>query len=343
MLGGSLGNNMMKGMVCLVAVVLVLAGSASIAAAQAAGLKKGFYKKSCPQAEDIAQKVVWKHVAGNRELAAKFLRMFFHDCFVRGCDASVLLDSPTNTAEKDAPPNLSLAGFEVIDEVKAALERACPGVVSCADIVALAARDSVSFQYGKKLWEVETGRRDGTVSSDTQALNEIPAPSSTFDILLTNFSGKGLGLQDLVVLSGGHTIGIGNCNLFSSRLFNFTGKNNPTDTDPSLNPPYAKFLQGQCRRNQQDPNDNTTVVPMDPGSSTSFDSHYFVNLKARQGMFTSDATLLTNARAAALVDKLQDNGVFFDHFKNSIKRMGQIGVLNGASGQIRNKCNVVNS
>ena len=54
-------------------------------------------------------------------------------------------------------------------------------------------------------------------------------------------------------------------------------------------------------------------------------------------------TLGSNARAAALVDKLQDNGVFFDHFKNSIKRMGQIGVLTGASGQIRNKCNVVNS
>lgn len=338
-------NNMTKGngLICLVAVVLVFSGSTGIAAAQAAGLKKGFYKKSCPQAEEIAQRVVWNRVAGNPELAAKFLRMFFHDCFVRGCDASVLLDSPTNTAEKNAAPNLSLAGFEVIDEVKAALERACPGVVSCADIVALAARDSVSFQYRRKLWEVETGRRDGTVSSDQEALADIPAPSSTFDILLSNFSSKGLGLEDLVVLSGGHTIGIGHCNLFSSRLFNFTGKNNPSDIDPSLNPSYAKFLQGQCRRNLQNPNDNTTVVPMDPGSSLSFDNHYFVNLKARQGMFTSDATLLTNARAAAVVDKLQDPGVFFDHFKNSIKRMGQIGVLTAGNGQIRKKCNVVNS
>jgi len=230
----------------------------------------------------------------------------------------------------------------VIDEVKAALERACPGVVSCADIVALAARDSVSFQYKRNLWEVETGRRDGTVSSDQEALDDIPAPSSTFDILLANFSSKGLGLQDLVVLSGGHTIGIGHCNLFSSRLFNFTGKNNPSDIDPALNPPYARFLQGQCRRNLQNPNDNTTVVPMDPGSSLSFDNHYFVNLKAHQGMFTSDATLLTDGRAANIVDKLQDPGVFFDAFKNSIKRMGQIGVLTGANGQIRKKCNVVN-
>lgn len=333
----------------LVGVAVMLVGSGAGAAGVRGGrrqgqLRVGFYDKSCPAAERIVGDYVRQHVHRVPTVAPALLRTHYHDCFVRGCDGSILLNSTAAVAaEKDAPPNLSLAGFEVIDEVKAALERACPGVVSCADIVALAARDSVSFQYGKKLWEVETGRRDGTLSFLQQAFDEIPAPSSTFDILLANFSGKGLGLQDLVVLSGGHTIGIGNCNLFSSRVFNFTGKNNPTDIDPSLNPPYAKFLQGQCRRNLQDPNDNTTVVPMDPGSSTSFDSHYFVNLKARQGMFTSDATLLTNGRAAALVDKLQDNGVFFDHFKNSIKRMGQIDVLTGASGQVRNKCNVVNS
>ena len=66
--------------------------------------------------------------------------------FIQGCDGSVLLNSTkTNQAEKDAIPNQSLRGYHVIDAVKSAVEEACPGVVSCADIVALVARDSVSM------------------------------------------------------------------------------------------------------------------------------------------------------------------------------------------------------
>ena len=65
----------------------------------------------------------------------------------QGCDASVLLDdSATLTGEKNAAPNAnSLRGFEFIDAIKSQVEAACPGTVSCADILALAARDGVNL------------------------------------------------------------------------------------------------------------------------------------------------------------------------------------------------------
>ena len=64
---------------------------------------------------------------------------------LQGCDGSVLLSSPKKNAEKDAIPNLSLRGYNVIDAVKSALEKKCPGVVSCADILTLATRDAVQM------------------------------------------------------------------------------------------------------------------------------------------------------------------------------------------------------
>lgn len=64
---------------------------------------------------------------------------------LQGCDASILLDDTANfTGEKTARPNSnSVRGFEVIDSIKSQLENSCPGIVSCADILAVAARDSV--------------------------------------------------------------------------------------------------------------------------------------------------------------------------------------------------------
>ena len=51
-------------------------------------------------------------------------------------------------SEKESPPNNGSArGFPVVDAVKAALEDSCPGVVSCADILAIAAEISVELVY----------------------------------------------------------------------------------------------------------------------------------------------------------------------------------------------------
>ncbi|KAL5558382.1 hypothetical protein UlMin_034593 [Ulmus minor] len=333
---------------------------------QGGSLRKTFYKQSCRRAEDIVRELTWDHVSKNPALPAKLLRMHFHDCFVRGCDGSVLLNSTAGSrAEKDAIPNLSLAGFDVIDDIKEKVEEKCPGIVSCADILALAARDSVSFPSKKPMWEVLTGRRDGIVSIENEALRNIPSPFLNFTQLKQNFANKGLTVHDLVVLSGtniyiltslylpkffdsrkrlikiivitgSHTIGVGHCTLILNRLYNFTGKG---DQDPSLDPKYAEFLKAKCPRNVG----RSVIVDMDPNSSLKFDSNYYVILQEKKGLFQSDAALLTNKIALNTVKELTEQDDFFTEFGQSMKRMGAIEVLTGTAGQIRKKCSLVNS
>lgn len=317
-------------------ILLGVALLSSVPCSEAGNLRRDFYKESCPWAESTVETVVKKYIQKDVTLAAPLLRLHFHDCFVRGCDGSILLDSTENNeAEKDALPNLSLRGFEVIDAAKAELENICPGVVSCADIVAIVARDAVVAGGKGPFWQVKTGRRDGRISSANEALNNLPTPFLNFAELKSAFARRGLSVKDLVVLSGGHTIGIGHCNLFSNRLYNFTGKG---DMDPSLDKSYAEELKTKCKSLA----DTTTTVAMDPGSDLSFDSDYFNNLKSHRGLFQSDAALLTNSVSKKIVDKQLKENSFFDNFKKSMQRMGEIGVLCGTDGEIRKQCAFVN-
>ncbi|URE02917.1 peroxidase [Musa troglodytarum] len=142
----------------------------------AAELSTSFYASSCPGLFSTVKSVVRSAISEEKRLGASILRLFFHDCFVLGCDASVLLDdTPTFRGEKTAKPNNnSLRGFEVIDQIKNAVEKACPGVVSCADILAVASRDSVVILGGPN-WDVKLGRRDSGKASFSKANKDIPA------------------------------------------------------------------------------------------------------------------------------------------------------------------------
>ncbi|KAL5226068.1 hypothetical protein ABZP36_012707 [Zizania latifolia] len=170
-----------------------------------------------------------------------------------------------------------------------------------------------------------------------RALSNLPRPSDNFTALEVNFANKGLDVKDLVILSGAHTIGVGHCNNFGARLFNFTGAAAPS-ADPTLNAAYATQLRSTCGS----PSNNATTVPMDPGSAARFDAHYFVNLKLGRGLFQSDAALLTDRRAAALVHSLTCQDYFLQEFKNAVRKMGRVGVLTGDQGEIRKNCRVVN-
>ncbi|GLU03444.1 hypothetical protein SLE2022_206450 [Rubroshorea leprosula] len=321
----------------LVSLLLCMLAFGVLAYTEAGRLQEDFYRHSCPLAEEIIKNSTWEHVKANPTVPPRLLRLHFHDCFVRGCDGSILLNSTANnTAEKAATPNLTLLGFDVIDDIKEKVEKECPGVVSCADILALAARDSVSFQYKRNLWKVYTGRRDGIMSRASEVFGNIPSPFSNFTALKQNFAKKDLDVLDLVVLSGGHTIGVGHCNAFSNRLYNFTGKG---DQYPSLNPTYAAFLKTKCKSLS----DNTTFVAMDPGSALNFDNHYYVTLEQHKGLFQSDAALLTNRGARKIVRNFLNSSTFFGQFAESMVKMGDIEVLTGEQGQIRKRCAFVNS
>nr|XP_043608231.1 peroxidase 3-like [Erigeron canadensis] len=329
----------MKGFSCILALFLVII----IKSGSSVGgdLQMGFYGSSCPKAEKIVQDYVNQHIPNAPSLAATLIRMHFHDCFVRGCDASILLNftsSSGNQTEKVAVPNQTVRGFDFIDRLKSLLEAECPGIVSCADIIALAARDSI-VKTGGPSWKVPTGRRDGLLSNASEALAQIPAPFDNITILIQKFANKSLDSKDLVLLSGAHTIGIAHCPSVSNRLYNFTGVG---DRDPALDSEYADNLRSRKCRTQ---NDNTTILEMDPGSRNTFDLSYYTLLLKRRGLFESDSALTTNSNTLSLINQLLQGSLqnFLSEFALSMEKMGQIEVKTGTTGEIRRNCAVVNS
>ena len=174
--------------------------------------------------------------------------------------------------------NKGVQGFDVIDEAKAKIEAQCPQTVSCADIIAFAARDSV-FSAGGIHYDVPGGRFDGRVSLIDEVTKNLPDAFFNVTQLENNFAQKGLSLEEMVTLSGAHSIGDSHCSFFSKRLYSFNAK---YVQDPSMNPAYANFLKSQCPK----PSKNTMLdplVPFDPSTPTRLDNNYYKNLKKLQG------------------------------------------------------------
>ncbi|KAL0432089.1 UNVERIFIED_CONTAM: Peroxidase 72 [Sesamum radiatum] len=298
-----------------------------------------FYDRSCPRAQEIVKSIVAKAVAKEARMAASLLRLHFHDCFVKGCDASILLDSSESIiSEKRSNPNRNSArGFNVIDEIKSALEKECPRTVSCADIMALAARDSTVLAGGPS-WVVPLGRRDSKSASLSGSNNNIPAPNNTFQTILTKFKLQGLDMVDLVALSGSHTIGNSRCVSFRQRLYNQSGNSQP---DFTLDQSYAARLRTKCPRSGGDQN----LFFLDFATPTKFDNSYFKNLLSFKGLLNSDQVLVTkNQVSLQLVKKYAaNNDLFFEQFAKSMVKMGNISPLTGSKGEIRKNCRKTNS
>ncbi|KAJ7950087.1 Peroxidase [Quillaja saponaria] len=296
-----------------------------------AQLSPTFYSTSCPNATSIIRTAVAAAIATETRLAASLLRLHFHDCFVQGCDASVLLDdTATFIGEKTALPNdKSLRGFEVIDNIKSQLENSCPGVVSCADILAVAARDSVNIRGGPS-WTVPLGRRDSTTANRDAANSDLPGPNLNLSGLIASFDKKGFNANELVTLSGAHTIGEARCRFFKNRIYN----------ESNVNPLFALALKRNCPTSGGDDN----LANLDVTTPTKFDNAYFLNLVFLKGLFHSDQQLFNGGSTHSLVLTYSITPALFrSDFANAMIKMGNLSPLTGSAGQIRINCRTVNN
>ncbi|XP_076943612.1 peroxidase 47-like [Bidens hawaiensis] len=293
-------------------------------------LSMHYYIMNCPMAEFIVRNSVNSALRADPTLAAGLIRMHFHDCFIQGCDASILLDSTDDsTAEKDSPANLSLRGYEVIDDAKEKLENQCPGVVSCADIVAMASREAVIFAGGP-VYDIQKGRKDGTRSKIEDTRN-LPSPFFNTSELIKMFGQKGFTVQDLVALSGGHTLGVARCSSFKNRLKNFDSTH---DVDPSLDTQFTKTLTKTCASG------DNAEQPFDATRNT-FDNSYYWALQRQSGVLFSDQTLMSDPKTRNIVNMYAMNqAMFFLDFQRAMVKMGLLDVKE--TGQVRQNCRKLN-
>lgn len=304
-------------------ITILIAASLQLTVANGA-LQVGFYDSSCSSAESVVKSAVQSAVSSDSTIAASLIRLHFHDCFVQGCDASILLTG-TGT-EQTALPNLSVRGYSVISDAKSQLEAVCPGVVSCADITALAARDSVEILGGAS-YSAETGRFDGTAPGSDITL---PGPNMTVDEATPFFTNLGLTQEDMVTLTGAHTVGVSQCQFFVDRLYNFKGTGQP---DPNLDAGYLATLQSLC----PDVSGDLTNVALDENSEFKFDTNYFKNLQLSKGLLRIDQEIGNDASTSGRVNTLAASPFTFGaDFGTAMIAMGRIGVL--TSGNVRAVC-----
>ncbi|XP_031249451.1 putative Peroxidase 48 [Pistacia vera] len=302
------------------------------------GLEYDHYRDSCPDAEKIVRSMMSKLYCEQKDVSAALLRLFFHDCFIRGCDASLFLDdsngNTNHSIERRAAPHSTLKGFDKIDLIKAELERACPGVVSCADTLALATRDGIILQGGP-YYPVFTGRRDSSESYFQEAMDEIPKPDGNLSRTLHLFSLRGFNERETVSLLGAHNIGKISCQFIQDRLYNFMGTGQP---DRTIAADFLNELRLNCQANHGSSSLNDSAI----SSGSDFDTHYFRSLLRGRGLLFADQQLMADEKTATHVKYYAsgDGTIFRIDFARAMVKMSNLGVLSGSQGQVRIKCSL---
>ncbi|PUZ55091.1 hypothetical protein GQ55_5G183500 [Panicum hallii var. hallii] len=301
------------------------------------GLVFGFYDETCPDAEEIVSSTVRRLYHADSNVAAALVRLFFHDCFIHGCDASVLLDRVGGRrSERDAGPNQSLRGFSAIEAIKQTVEAACPGTVSCADILALAARDSLVL-VGGPTYPVLTGRRDsdGSFYYEAAGGGNIPAPNATYAMTLDAFARRGFTERETVALLGAHSIGKVRCRFFTDRIYNFAGTGAPDD---SIDPDMVGEMRAACGRDGGAPME---MGYYRQGREVGFGTHYYAELLEGRGILRADQQLTAGSTVRwvrVYASGSRGEEVFREDFAHAMVKLSAIAPLTGSDGQVRISC-----
>ncbi|TVU45673.1 hypothetical protein EJB05_05166, partial [Eragrostis curvula] len=284
----------------LVAITLVsvLSPALSVPLNSTAGgrLSEDFHAVSCPPFENIVSMEVYRALLADIKIAAGLIRIFFHDCFPQGCDASILLLG--RNSEQRMGPNRTLQrkALQLIEQIRFKVHAACGPTVSCADILAMATREAVYFSGGGPRYSVPLGSFDSLAPASQRDVGLLPSPTtSQVSDLLNVFASRGFGHPaELVALSGAHSIGTAHCSSFSDRA-------------RRQEDPFSSMLLMACGRN---PNYQQFLDVRTPNL---LDSQYYWDLLAGQGVFTSDMALVRDWRTVPYVQQFANNQPAFQN------------------------------
>ncbi|KAF7802874.1 peroxidase 31 [Senna tora] len=189
-------------------------------------------------------------------------------------------------------------------------------------------------------YDVYLGRRDGRVSTASAVEGNLPRPTMPMSQIIQIFASRGFSAEEMVALSGAHTIGFSHC----SEIFNrtsFGSSSSSSDSDlPNYNPRFAQALQRACGDFRKDP---TLSVFNDVMTPNKFDNAYFQNLPKGLGVLRSDHGLYNDPRTRPFVEKFAtDQNAFFDAFAKAMQKLSLVGVKTGRRGEIRRRCDQIN-
>ncbi|CAI8602640.1 unnamed protein product [Vicia faba] len=299
-------------------------------------LQVNYYSSSCPKAEEIIKQQVIDLYHEHGNTAISWVRNLFHDCVVKSCDASLLLATAHGVvSEQTSERSFGMRNFKYVDTIKAAVEKECPMIVSCADIVALSARDGIAMLGGPSNIEMKTGRKDSKESYVAVVKDLIPNHNDSISSVLSRFQDIGVDLEATVALLGAHSVGRVHCMNLVHRLY-------PT-VDPTLDPTHAAYLKRRCPTPNPDPR-AVEYVRNDLKTPMIIDNNYYKNILQNKGLLTLDAELATDPKTAPYVQKMaDDNGYFNEQFSRAIVLLSENNPLVGDQGEVRKDCRFVNA